>query len=194
MRDLRTLAVLMVGTLSSPMAMALPWDIDMADAQMFKAYEAEMRPLPEGVMSQQNILTPISYRRNYLRSSPEGQALTNPLESGQVTLELGERMYGLYCTPCHGDGINLGPVALPGRYPAVPALGGDAGRLQRLTDGHAYLTIRNGGGIMPSYGWAMTNDEMWAIVSYIRTMPNSAAPAPKPEPVEAPPADDGGAE
>lgn len=195
MRDLRLLAVL-GGLLASPAALALPWDIDMADAQTFKAYEAAMRPLPDDVMSQQNLLTPISYRRNYVRESPEGQALTNPLADSAETQALGKRMYDIYCVPCHGDGIVLGSVAAPGRYPAVPQLAGKDGRLQARTDGHVYLTIRNGGGIMPSYGWAMTDSEMWAIVSYTRTMPNSAAPKPKPvEPAEpATPGVDGGAQ
>ena len=34
--------------------------------------------LPEGVVAQPNILTPIGYTRNYSRGTPEGDALTNP--------------------------------------------------------------------------------------------------------------------
>lgn len=179
-------------------AQAMPWDVDMVDAQMVRAFEREMEPLPDGVMSQPNLLTPISYRRNWVRESAAGQALANPFPTEEDVraadgaekayaelLATGSWAYETYCWPCHGDGVELGPVGQPGRYPAVAVLAGDAGRLKDRTDGHVYLTIRNGGGIMPSYGWAMTDREMWAIVAWMReTMPNAAAPAPAPEPAE----------
>jgi hypothetical protein len=168
----------------SPAAWALPWNIDMVDSDAVKAYEQVMRPLPEGTMSQPNLLTPISYRRNFVREAPEGQALTPramgldiDLKNDKV-LATGQRMYEVYCTPCHGDGQALGPVAAPGRYPAVAILKGEGGRVAPRTDGHLYLTIRNGGGIMPAYGWAMTDAEMWSLVGYLRKeMAAGVAPA-----------------
>lgn len=185
MRDGMTrAAALLVGLSLSPAAWALPWNIDMVDSDAIKAYEQVMRPLPEGTMSQPNLLTPISYRRNYVRESPEGQALT-PKTSGldlnlkdEKVLANGERLFNIYCQPCHGDGQTLGPVAAPGRYPAVAVLKGDTGRVATKTDGHLFLTIRNGGGLMPGYSWAMTETEMWSVVGYIRkAMANGIAPA-----------------
>lgn len=188
MRDRRSLfsAALLLGALvGTADAEAMPWDVDMADAEMFKAFEREMAALPEGVMSQPNVLTPISYRRNWVRESADGQALSNPFPTDDDLLATGAWAYETYCWPCHGNGLEVGPVGQPGRYPAVALLAGDAGRLKDRTDGHVYLTIRNGGGIMPSYGWAMNDREMWAIVAWMReTMPNAAAPAPAPEPAE----------
>jgi mono/diheme cytochrome c family protein len=98
-------------------------------------------------------------------------------------------MFQTYCSPCHGDGINLGPVAAPGRYPGVAGLASPNGRLHLRSDGWIYLTMRNGGGIMPSYGWAMTDTEMWSVVRYVRTLPDAAynpAPATPAAPVAAP--------
>ena len=94
-------------------------------------------------------------------------------------------MYNIYCTPCHGDGETVGPVGEPGRFPGVVSLAGAAGVAKLRTDGWIYLTIRNGGAIMPYYGWAMSDDEIWATVHYIRTMPNSQYIPP------APPAEEG---
>lgn len=166
----------------SAVAVALPWNLDMVDSDAIKAYEAEMRPLPEGVMSQDHLLTPAAYQKNWVRETAEGQALTNPYTTDDAFLAQGEKMYGVYCAPCHGgDGVNLGAVAAPGRYPAVAVLAGPTGRLKNLTDGHVYLTVRNGGGIMPRYGWAMNDSEMWSVVSYMRaSFEDSAAPAPAP--------------
>lgn len=172
------LAAVAAGLAASGVAFGLPWEIDMADSDAVKGYEQPMRPLPEGVVSQPHLLTPFPYLPNYVRGTPEGEALTNPFPEDAAHLAMGERMYGTYCTPCHGDGIVLGPVAAPGRFPAVAVLAGEQGRAKLRTDGWIYLTVRNGGGLMPPYGWGMTNEEMWSVVQYVRTLPDSQYRAP----------------
>lgn len=203
-RTLRTGALVLGGlVLSTTVAVALPWDVDMADSQAVKAYRnvdmyrpgvegMEMGPsgdpifraLPEGVVSQPNVLTPNSFAPNYERGTPEGEALTAPFPATEARLATGEHMYNVYCTPCHGDGVNLGPVAAPGRYPGVVALGGKAGVLKNRTDGWVYLTVRNGGAVMQPYGWAMTDEEMWSLVQYTRTLPQSEYVPPPPPAAE----------
>lgn len=163
---------------ASGVAFGLPWDIDMADAQSVKAYEQAMRPLPEGVISQPNLLSPFPYSPNYTRGSAEGEALVNPVPDDAEHLAKGEKMFATYCTPCHGDGINLGPVAAPGRFPGVAVLAGAQGRAKQRSDGWIYLTVRNGGGLMPPYGWSMNDEEMWSVVRYVRTLPDSQYHAP----------------
>lgn len=185
MRDLLTsrraasVAVL-VGLTAATAAIGLPWDIDMADGQGHKAYEVPMRGIAEGVVAQPNVLSPVGYAPNAVRTTPEGMAMTSPFEATPATVATGKRMFGVYCTPCHGDGQNLGPVAAPGRFPGVIALSGPAGALKNRTDGWVYLTIRNGGAVMPYYGWAMTDAEMWSIVHYVRTLPDSQYIPPAP--------------
>jgi mono/diheme cytochrome c family protein len=184
--DLRIGAVI-VGICASGVALGLPWDVDMANSQAVKAYSQPMRPLPEGVVSQENPLSPVHFSANYLRGSPEGEALVNPLAESAEVLAGGAKMFGIYCSPCHGDGQNLGPVGAPGRFPGVAVLSGETGRVHQRSDGWIYLTVRNGGGIMPPYGWAMNDTEIWSIVHYLRTMPNSRYTPPAPAvPAEAP--------
>jgi mono/diheme cytochrome c family protein len=174
--------VLPLGLLVSSVALALPWDIDMADQQPVKAYEQTMPPPVEGTVAQPNLLSPEPQVANWLRTSPEGQALVSPYPADEAQLALGAEMFGIYCTPCHGvDGIHLGPVAQPGRLPGVVPLAGTAGVARLRTDGWIYLTIRNGGAVMPTYGWAMSDQEMWSVVAYVRTLENAAAPAPQQE-------------
>ena len=165
-------------------AEGLPWDVDMADGQAKKAYSRVMTGPVEGTISQAHLETPVGPGRspdgkvvlNYVRGSKEGQALTNPYGTN---LEVGENMYNVYCTPCHANGAEMGPVALRG-YPGVPMLSGTAGVVKDRVDGWLYLTVRNGGGLMPSYGWAMADHEMWAVVEYLRTLPESQYTAPTP--------------
>lgn len=185
MRDLLTsrrfaLATAVVGLGAATAAIGLPWDVDMADSQGHKAYEAPMKGIAEGAVAQANVLTPVGFVPNFDRTTPEGQALASPFEVTDATLASGKRMFGIYCTPCHGDGQTLGPIGGPGRFPGVATLSGPAGILKNRTDGWVYLTIRNGGAVMPYYGWAMTDAEMWSIVHYVRTLPDSAYIPPAP--------------
>jgi mono/diheme cytochrome c family protein len=166
----------------SSVALGMPWDLDMVDSLAVKAYEAIMRPLPDGVVSQPSVLSPKTTERAYGHTDPEVAGLVNPLPADQASLDRGEKMYGIYCTPCHGDGQNLGPLSAPGRVPAIPVLTGADGRLHRLTDGWVYVTIRKGSlsQIMPPYGFMMSDTEMWSLVHYLRTMPGSAYVPPAP--------------
>lgn len=168
-------AVVVVGlTVSWSAAFGLPWDLDMTDSQMVKAYEAPMRALPDGVVSQPNRISPKPFVQNYTNyRSPEAMALAAPFPATDQTVAQGAKMYKTYCAPCHGaDGVNLGMVAQPGRVPAVPPLAGPDGRIAQsnLPDGYIYLTVRNGSisKIMPPYGYMMTESEMWSIVQYLR--------------------------
>ena len=62
MRDLtRTLAMMVLSGVSTA-AWALPWNVDMVDSDAVKAYEQEMRTLPQGVVAQPNALTPLGWR------------------------------------------------------------------------------------------------------------------------------------
>ncbi len=158
----------------SGVALGLPWDIDMADSQAIKAYSRPMRALPEGVVAQDNLLSPKGHDPNEIRGSAAAGKLLAPRVS-EERLELGGRMYNIYCTPCHGaDGIELGPVAAsagaPDRFAGIVQLAGPNGVARDRDNNWIYLTIRNGGPLMPAYGHAMSDEEMWAVVHYVRTL------------------------
>lgn len=185
MRKMRVLLGVTIGLLASGAAYALPWDIDMVDAYFFKAYEWVMMTLPEGVVSQNRYVQP------YELMSPEGQALVNPLPDDQATREKGQVLYNVYCTPCHGasgagegtvmdnsEGKRRFPIPVPNVLTGAPA------RIARQTDGHVYLTIRNGSRskLMPAYDSAMDDEEMWAVVRYVRTLNGAQYQPPAPTP------------
>ncbi len=182
--------MVVAGLAGSTAAFGLPWDVDMVDGATVKAYEQLMRPLPLGVVSHPSVESPKSYQPVYPQTSPEASAIVSPYDDSPELRAEGVKMYGIYCTPCHGDGVKLGPLSLPGRVPIIPALSGSAGRLPTLSDGRVYMTIREGSPskIMPPYGYAMTDREQWSIVHYLRTLDNGAYKPPAPAPAEAPPA------
>lgn len=162
-------AGLALTTLVTTVAIGMPWDIDMANGPSVKAYEQKMRLLPEGVVSQQNILTPSSFVPNANRYTAAGKALTSPYKEDAVFQAMGVSMYDIYCDHCHGHGKELGPVADPASMPAILLFGKDGkGRAKTVSDGYIYLTIRNGSVMMPRHGYAMSEKEMWSVVRFIR--------------------------
>jgi mono/diheme cytochrome c family protein len=157
------------------------WFIDMMDADFVRAYEEPMRQLPEGVVSRN------MYSGDYDRTSrttDEGKALTHSYEVNEDLLATGQWNYETYCTPCHADGLGSGLVTNNSNGRRVPVPGavlvGDAGVMKNYTDGYVYLTIREGSAVMPGYSWAMSDEEMWSIVEYLRTQPGGAYVPPKP--------------
>jgi mono/diheme cytochrome c family protein len=177
MADLRFAAritAVMAGLSISSTAMALPWDIDLVDAYFFRGYEWNMMTVPEGAVSMNR------WAPNYDRMTPEGQGLRNPYNVDAAQVATGEKMFNTYCAACHGKNGGKGgaPVAdnTSGmRYPILPPmLSGDGAITGLRSDGYLYLTIRNGAAVMSGYGQAMDDDEMWAIVSYIRTLDGAA--------------------
>ena len=180
MRKGRVLFAVGLALAAGSAAWAFPWDIDMVDAYFFRGYEWKMMGVPEGAVSRSN------YVANSDRMTPEGQALTNPYDDKRASVATGQEMFDIYCTTCHGaEGKGGAPVTDNNpaegrnRYPVPPPMLSGPGAISSLrSDGYLYLTIRNGGAIMPAYGAAMDDHEMWAIVRYIRTLDGAKFNAP----------------
>ena len=175
------------GLVASTAAWAFPWDIDMVDAVFLRAFEWEMRGEPEGSVSinryrencDPTCSDPAEVQPEWNRDDIGGTVQTNPLTASDEVLEQGKFYFEVYCQTCHGvEGLGGAPVTnneVGARYPAVPMLSGPTAATAYRSDGWIYLTIRNGGINMPSYSYAMDDEQMWSVVSYLRTLPNAAA-------------------
>ena len=102
----------------------------------------------------------------------EGQ--TNPTEvlsnssiPTKENLDLGQRKFLTYCSPCHGN-YGDGDSRLQGQFPNPPTFHSD--RARNFSDGMIYHIITVGQNVMPSYASQVTRDERWAIVNYIRVL------------------------
>ena len=72
--------------------------------------------------------------------------------------------------PCHGaegKGGVTGPVAT--KFIPTPDLTNAALQKQR-TDGYWHSYIVAGGAVMPAYSEALSSEEAWHIVNYLRTI------------------------
>ncbi len=100
-----------------------------------------------------------------------GKYMKNPLLPTPHVMQVGERDFNTYCSPCHGYFAD-GDSRLQGQFPSPPSLHTDSLRL--APDGLYYEVITNGfQNVMPSYARQIPRDERWAIIWYIRALQKS---------------------
>ena len=129
----------------------------------------EMRPPVKGTVP-----------RNFIPYAYEGQTdpkevLANPILPTNKVLELGQKKFLTFCSPCHGD-YGDGDSRLMGQFPAGPTL--HSARVIGFSDGHIYNIITNGQNAMPSYARQITMEQRWAIINYIRVLQRAQNPKP----------------
>jgi mono/diheme cytochrome c family protein len=104
---------------------------------------------------------------------PQYAKAHNPLTASDLTLREGKVLYENNCVTCHGtSGRGDGPASR-GMNPA-PADLTAAIRLPIASDAYLDWTISEGGipvqSAMPPYKTALSNDEIWKVVLYLRTL------------------------
>src|SRR5919197_5680895 len=147
--------------LSSHSAMAFPWSIDMFRGQSVQPLAVPPRTMPPGTLPVRGGELPMS------REKADG-TLQNPLSPTAAHLSHGEELFQTNCAPCHGKTARGdGPVAF---QMIVPPPDITSAQPAERTDGYLYATIRNGSIVMPAYGDAMSPDERWELVLYLRQL------------------------
>lgn len=98
--------------------------------------------------------------------------VTNPLPNDAETIARGKSAFSSYCVACHGlDGQNTGVPFAEAMSPPVPSLASKD--VQEYTDGQLHAVIRDGVGPsgMPAAKGILNDEELWAIVVYLRHLP-----------------------
>jgi len=93
--------------------------------------------------------------------------LINPLPVTKDVIDLGQKKYDTFCSPCHGY-YGEGDSRLQGQFPNPPSLHSE--KVRNWKDGRIYHIITDGQNVMPSYASQITSEERWAIVHYIRVL------------------------
>jgi S-disulfanyl-L-cysteine oxidoreductase SoxD len=105
-----------------------------------------------------------------------GRGDLNPLPSTRENIRAGRETFSSYCMVCHGlDGQNTG-VPFAGRMsPPVPELSSSA--VQAYSDGQLKWIIDYGifPSGMPGSKGILRDEEIWAIVDYIRHLPSKGS-------------------
>ena len=184
MKGLRVLTglFLLVGVLAAedpvevvprPSSARLPWwQGNMVDQPAIKPYETLHPAPPEGAVPRGAVFEP-------KRTHEEGGAvLRNPLPATPDVVEKGRQLWRRACQPCHGDFERPGTV--PQKNPALTPPDLRAGIFadpKMRPDGYLYEVIRQGGkALMPAYYDALTPEERWAVVRYLRFVQRGGKP------------------
>jgi mono/diheme cytochrome c family protein len=93
---------------------------------------------------------------------------TNPLKPDDASLKAGKTLYISTCSSCHGTkgkGDGIAAIACDPK-PADHT----SNYVQDETDASLYWKISEGRGPMPSYKSNLTENQIWELVNYIRTL------------------------
>ena len=106
----------------------------------------------------------------------EAKRAVNPIGKDVADLTAGHDRFAQKCEICHAyDGGGKTEVGA-GQYPRPPAL--RAMNVASMPDGEIFYHIRNGIRNTGMPAWNMPDNQLWQLVAYIRTLPNTAPLAP----------------
>ncbi|MCS7085531.1 MAG: cytochrome c [Bacteroidia bacterium] len=98
----------------------------------------------------------------YERAAKE---IKNPVPPTEANLAEGARLYGLFCSHCHGaEGAGDGPVAA--KFAQPPAYKSRA----YLAEGQIFHSIYWGKNAMGAHGTQLTPEEIWKITHHVRKL------------------------
>ena len=94
----------------------------------------------------------------------------NPVRASAASIALGRERYVTFCVPCHGAEAKGGVTGLVAtKFIPTPDLTNAELQKQR-TDGYWHSYIVAGGAVMPSYGEALSSEEAWHVVNFLRSV------------------------
>jgi mono/diheme cytochrome c family protein len=130
----------------------------------FHADGVAMRPPPAGAVAAGAFLA-AEVERGALEDGKPVPRIPVPVTP--ALLQVGRRKFEVNCAVCHGllgDGDSLVAKNMAQRPP--PSLH------QRVwaDDGRYFRVVSEGFGLMPSYATALTVEERWAVVAYVRAL------------------------
>lgn len=105
---------------------------------------------------------------------PDAARMVNPIKSTPESLAQGKKYYGYDCAMCHGDtGDGKGSVAIDEKIELKDLR--DPTTLKNRTDGELFYILKNGKGHMPPEPIRFSQNELWNLINYVRSMSHKAA-------------------
>jgi mono/diheme cytochrome c family protein len=96
------------------------------------------------------------------------KSMKNPVAANEASIKAGQALYVKTCTPCHGktglgDGVKSKSLKTPMNDFTKPDF-------QSQTDGELFYKTKTGRGDMTKYEGKLTDEEIWNLVNYTRTL------------------------
>jgi mono/diheme cytochrome c family protein len=158
-----TLAIALL--IAPAVAQAWPWSKDMSEQISIKPQES-VDPSNPGMQPYSERSVPIPGTTSFVKDMDAADKQKNPVAANQKSLELGGRLFGIYCTPCHGyAGKGDGLV---GQKLVLQPYNLTAAQTRERSDGYIWGMMTFGGAVMPSYANDLSPTERWNVVNYVR--------------------------
>ena len=144
-------------------AIVVRWNDDMTQTARIVPGE-RVFPMPTGVVPRGGELIVPKDQRDVAAKRP------NPVKMTDASIAIGREQYVTFCVPCHGPEAKGGITGLVAtKFIPTPDLTNAELQKQR-TDGywHSYIVV--GGAVMPAYGEALSSQEAWHIVNFLRSV------------------------
>ena len=159
------LVLLLVAGAGGLMGAVVVWRWNHNMTQTAKVVPGErVFPMPSGVVPRDGeLLLPKEQRE-------EAAKIANPVRRSQESVAIGKERFATFCVPCHGPEAKGGVTGLVATKFIPPPDLTNADLQKARTDGYWHSYIVAGGAVMPSYGEALSSQEAWHIVNYLRTL------------------------
>ena len=96
------------------------------------------------------------------------KTMKNPIAMSDASTQAGQALFVKTCAACHGKtGLGDGPKAKSLKTSPTDFLKAES---QNQTDGEHFYKTKTGRGDMPKYEGKMSDDDIWNIVNYIRSL------------------------
>jgi mono/diheme cytochrome c family protein len=158
------------------LAYSWPWSMDQGNQISIKPQESVdpanpgMEPFPKRSVPVPG--TPTSSTE--VKDKDAAFKLVNPVPVNARTVDMGHRLFSIYCVPCHGksgtgDGyvgqkLILQPWNLTSSNDIHPWNSPD------YPDGYIFGMMTFGGAVMPVYAIDLSPTERWEVVNYVRAV------------------------
>ena len=144
-----------------------PWDKDMVDQPIAKAQRSQAPAEPNAIpVGGTETLPAPTTEAGMFDAKDDAATLQNPIPATPESVAQGQYFFELTCLVCHGaEGLGDGPV---GQVLATAPVDMNLPYTQDQTDGQIFFTITRGRVTMPFYRDALSQEERWHVINYIR--------------------------
>jgi mono/diheme cytochrome c family protein len=157
MKKIHWLALL---ALTPSVAYAWPWSTDMMNQPSLKPQEGTPKVFPKRS-------EPIRGTTVRVADRDAADKMPNPVPATPQSVKLGGQLFGIYCTPCHGD-FGRGDGKVGAKLILKPFDLTSAERMPTISDGYIFGMMTFGGAVMPMYANDLSATERWHVVNYVR--------------------------
>jgi mono/diheme cytochrome c family protein len=147
---------------------SLPWDKDMVDQPSAKPQESEAPAGPGSVPVTGGETVPAPTTLTGMSDAKDAAvAIRNPVPATPDSIERGKYFFEINCLVCHGEkGLGDGPVGE--KFVEKAPVDLNDAYTQDQADGQIFFTLTRGRELMPFYRDALSPEERWDVINYIR--------------------------